>query len=66
MPARRPVARIIDRIFYPGQLELRERAGELTAELTGTRSPEELAEFLCSHGGELLPARYLCFYRVEE
>ncbi|HKI84199.1 MAG TPA: PDZ domain-containing protein, partial [Candidatus Krumholzibacteria bacterium] len=33
MPARRPVARIIDRIFYPGQLELRERAGELTAEL---------------------------------
>ncbi len=65
VPARRPVARLIDRIFYPGQVELRQRAGQLTAELTGTRSPQELARFLCAHGGELLPSRYVCFYRVE-
>ncbi len=65
VPARRKVAALVDRIFYPGQVELRRRAGRLAVEMNRARTPEELASFLCSSVTDLLHARSGSFYLLE-
>jgi len=65
VPARRKVATLVDRIFYPGQVELRRQAGRLAVEINRVRTPEEMASFLCTQVGDMLLARSTAFYRLE-
>jgi hypothetical protein len=63
---RRRVGAVVDRLFYPQQARVRASVAELADTLTQERDPEELASLFCSGIRELLEARLVVLYEMQD